>query len=123
MELLKPFKEMSDTLEGEKYITVSMIQSFNVQIQKNLQTKTTDSSLIRKMKQPMLAKALTRHSGEALNIIKYSSKIDPHFKRKQFNVIEQMEDFLALTIRSGPITSVSDLQSAMSAVLADRLIC
>ena len=99
IELLKPFKEMSDTLEGEKYITVSMIQSFNVQIQRHLQPKSTDSSLIRKMKQPMLAKALTRHSGEALNIIKYSSMIDPRLKRRKSNVTEQMkEDFLALTI-------------------------
>ena len=98
IELLKPFKHMSDTLEGEKYITVSMIHSFNVQIQRHLQPKSTDSSLIRKMKQPMLAKALTRHSGEALNIIKFSSMIDPRFKRKKI-VTEQMEeDFLALTI-------------------------
>ena len=60
---------------------------------------THDTSLIKKMKEPMLDKLLTRHSDEAINIIKFSSKIDPHFKRKDFNATEQMEkDLLALTI-------------------------
>ena len=99
IEFLKPFKEMSDTLEGEKYITVSMIQSFMVKIKSHLTVNPTDSPIIRKMKKPMLAKALDRHSGDALNIIKSSSMIDPRFKRKIYNVNEQLEkDFLALTI-------------------------
>ena len=47
----------------------------------------------------MLTKALDRHSGDALNIIKFNSMIDPRFKRKIYNVNEQLEkDFLALTI-------------------------
>ena len=80
IELLKPFKQMSDAIKGEKYITVSMIQYFNVQTQRHLQPNSTDSSLIKKMKHPMLAKSLNRHSGDALNIIKFSSMIDPRFK-------------------------------------------
>ena len=42
------------------------------------------------MRKPMQNKALDRHSGDALNIIKFSSKIDPHFKREIYNVNEQM---------------------------------
>ena len=97
--LLQPFKQISETLEGEKYVTVSMIKSFIDKIQKHLQPMAHDTSLIKKMKEPMLDKLLTRHSGEAINIIKFSSKIDPRFKRKDFNSTEQMEkDLLALTI-------------------------
>ena len=50
IELLKPFKEMSDTLEGEKYITVSMIQSFMVKIKSHLTVNPTGSPIIRKLK-------------------------------------------------------------------------
>ena len=44
----------------------------------------------------MLAKAIDRHSGDALNIIKFSSMIDPHFKRKIYNASEQLEKDIIL---------------------------
>ena len=98
--LLQPFKLISETLEGEKYVTVSMIQSFIDKIQKHLQPMTCDTSLIKNMKKSMLEKLLTRHSDEAINIIRFSSKIDPRFKRKEFNSTQEMEnDLMALTIQ------------------------
>ena len=48
IDLLKPFKEISDTLEGEQYVTLSMIQSFMVIIKDYLRDKDTYLSLIKK---------------------------------------------------------------------------
>ena len=45
--LLKPFKEISDTLEGERYVTVSMVQSYMVLIKGYLAEKNTDLPIVK----------------------------------------------------------------------------
>ena len=39
IDLLKPFKEISDTLEGETYVTVSMVHSYMISIKKKINRK------------------------------------------------------------------------------------
>ena len=46
--LLKPFKEISDTLEGETYVTVSMVHSYMVSIKVHLTEQKTDLPIIKK---------------------------------------------------------------------------
>ena len=46
--LLKPFKEISDTLEGETYVTVSMVHSYMVSIKVHLTEKDIDLPIIKK---------------------------------------------------------------------------
>ena len=48
--LLKPFKEISDTLEGETYVTVSMVHSYMVSIKLHLTEQKTDLPIIKKKK-------------------------------------------------------------------------
>ena len=45
--LLKPFKEISDTLEGKTYATVSMVHSYMVSIKVRLIEKDTDLPIIK----------------------------------------------------------------------------
>ena len=47
--LLKPFKEISDTLEGETYVTVSMVHSYYVSIKGHLTEKDTDLPIMKKI--------------------------------------------------------------------------
>ena len=75
-----------------------MIQSFMVKIKSHLTVNSTvnptDSPIIIKMKKKtMLAKALDRHSGDALNMVKFSSIVDPHFIRKIYNVNDELEKY------------------------------
>ena len=48
--LLKPFKEISDTLEGETYATESMVHSYIVSIKGHLTEKDTDMPIIKNEK-------------------------------------------------------------------------
>ena len=47
----------------------------------------------------MLIKTQSRYSGDSLKIIQYSSMLDPRFKRKKYNVDENLEqDLITLAI-------------------------
>lgn len=99
IEVLKPFKDITETVSGEKYTTVSLVKSLlHHLLTQSLEVKVEDPVCIQHMKSAMKQNLRSRYSlPEVDQLLRVVCFLDPQFKRLPFlSPMEQAETHSAL---------------------------
>ena len=91
VSVLKPLACFTDTLSGEKCVTISAVLPLVKHISQLMEVTSSDCRIVKQMKQTIVADLTARYSDTAISdILETSSYFDPQFRLKFANDSESL---------------------------------